>query len=153
MNSQIYKSPAGNLLITADGKHIKSIRPCIKEEERPSPLTDKAAKQLSEYFEGARKSFSLPLSPDGTAFQKRVWAQIQSIPYGETVSYGEIAEAVGGKGCARAVGNAANKNPVIIVIPCHRVVGANGKLTGYNYGTEMKRFLLETEKKNVIQKK
>lgn len=153
MNSQIYKSPVGNLLITADEKHIISIRPCSKEEERPSPLTDKAAKQLSEYFEGARKSFSLPLSPYGTDFQKRVWSQMQNIPYGETMSYGEIAENIGGKGYARAVGNAANKNPVIIVIPCHRVVGANGNLTGYNYGTKMKKFLLETEKKNVIQKK
>lgn len=102
--------------------------------------------QIDEFFEGKRKTFDLPLAPAGTAFQKRVWDALKEIPYGETRSYKEIAIAVGSpKGC-RSVGMANNKNPIAIIVPCHRVVGSNGKLVGYAGGMDAKSFLLELEK-------
>ena len=103
--------------------------------------------QIDEFFAGERKAFDLPLAPLGTEFQKKVWNALQEIPYGETRTYGEIAAAVGNPKAARAVGMANNKNPIAIIIPCHRVVGANGKLVGYAGGMERKMFLLELERK------
>ena len=103
--------------------------------------------QIDEFFAGERKAFDLPLAPMGTEFQKKVWAALEEIPYGETRTYGEIAAAVGNPKAARAVGMANNKNPIAIIIPCHRVVGANGKLVGYAGGMERKMFLLELERK------
>lgn len=102
--------------------------------------------QLDEFFAGKRKEFDLPLAPVGTEFQKKVWDALREIPYGETRSYKDIAIAVENpKGC-RAVGMANNKNPIAIIVPCHRVIGTNGKLVGYAPGTDIKRFLLELEK-------
>jgi methylated-DNA-[protein]-cysteine S-methyltransferase len=104
------------------------------------------ARQLSEYFAGKRKTFDLPVAPRGTEFQKRIWAELVRIPYGETVSYAELAKRVGNQGAARAVGRANATNPIAIVVPCHRVIGADGSLTGYAYGVEMKRSLLDFER-------
>ena len=102
--------------------------------------------QLNEYFEGKRKAFELPLAPKGTEFQKKVWDALKEIPYGETRTYGEIAEAVGNAKAARAVGMANNRNPIAIIVPCHRVVGAGGKLVGYAGGMAQKEKLLYLEK-------
>lgn len=103
-------------------------------------------KQLDEFFEGKRTAFDLPLAPKGTEFQKKVWNVLKEIPYGETRSYKDIAIAVGSPKGFRAVGMANNKNPIAIIVPCHRVIGANGKLVGYASGTDIKSFLLELEK-------
>ena len=111
----------------------------------PTPLLLEACRQLREYFAGQRRSFQLPLAPQGTPFQQQVWQALAEIPYGETRTYGEIAEAIGRKGASRAVGAANHRNPLPIFIPCHRVIGANGSLTGYAGGLETKRFLLALE--------
>lgn len=102
-------------------------------------------KQLQEYFEGKRKVFDLPLAPKGTEFQQKVWQALKEIPFGETRSYGEIAKSIGQPKASRAVGGANNKNPLPIFIPCHRVIGANGKLVGYAGGLEIKKILLNIE--------
>jgi len=104
-----------------------------------------AERQLGEYFEGTRTSFDLPTSLHGDAFEQRVWSLIAEIPYGETTTYGEIARALGEPRMAREVGAAVGRNPLSIVVPCHRVVGKDGRLTGYAGGLERKRFLLELE--------
>ena len=110
-----------------------------------TPILQEAEKQLAEYFAGIRKAFDLPLAPEGTDFQKSVWQTLQQIPYGETRSYKEIATAVGNPKASRAVGLANNRNPISIVIPCHRVIGANGKLVGYGGGLGIKEALLQLE--------
>ena len=110
-----------------------------------TPLIKTAHRQLAEYLAGSRRVFDLPLSPQGTPFQKTVWTQLLKIPYGETASYGEIARMAGNPKACRAVGMANNRNPISIFIPCHRVIGADGSLTGYGGGLEIKRFLLELE--------
>ncbi len=104
-----------------------------------------ARRQLAEYFAGSRRAFDLQLAPVGNPFQRRVWAQLMAIPYGETRTYGQLAVALGDRGLARAVGAANGQNPLSIVVPCHRVVGADGKLTGYAGGVQRKAFLLELE--------
>jgi len=104
------------------------------------------ARQLDEFFAGKRKAFDLPMAPVGTDFQKRVWAELVRIPYGETISYAELAKRIGSQGAARAVGRANATNPIAVVIPCHRVIGADGSLTGYAYGEELKRRLLDLER-------
>lgn len=114
-----------------------------------TPLLREAARQLAEYFAGQRREFSLPLSPRGTAFQRQVWEALCTIPYGETRSYGEIARQIGSPKACRAVGMANHRNPLSIVIPCHRVVGAHGTLTGYGGGLAAKEFLLRLERENV----
>jgi methylated-DNA-[protein]-cysteine S-methyltransferase len=106
-----------------------------------------AADQLDAYFAGELTTFELPLAPRGSEFQQRVWAALQEIPYGETESYGQLAERIGSPGAARAVGLANGRNPIGIVIPCHRVVGSNGSLTGYGGGLDRKRALLDLELK------
>lgn len=113
----------------------------------PSPLLKKAAKQVEEYLAGKRDSFDLPLAPKGTEFQKAVWNALTQIPYGETRTYKEIATAVGNPNASRAVGLANNRNPISIVVPCHRVIGANGKLVGYGGGLDVKEALLQLEKR------
>jgi methylated-DNA-[protein]-cysteine S-methyltransferase len=110
-----------------------------------SALLQEAEKQLREYFDGRRKQFDLPLHPEGTEFQKKVWQALLTIPYGETRTYKEVAELVGNVNATRAVGGANNKNPLGIVVPCHRVIGANGKLVGYAGGVECKAYLLHLE--------
>lgn len=111
------------------------------------PVLDAAAAQLDAYFAGELTAFGLPLALDGTAFQRTVWAALQDIPYGETISYGEMARRIGQPSASRAVGLANGRNPVSIVVPCHRVIGADGSLTGYGGGMERKRFLLGLEQR------
>jgi methylated-DNA-[protein]-cysteine S-methyltransferase len=113
---------------------------------KETPLIRKAAKQLNEYLAGRRKTFELPLDPEGTPFQKAVWKTLTGIPYGESRTYKDIAETVGNPKACRAVGMANNKNPIAILIPCHRVIGAGGKLVGYAGGLDIKKKLLELEK-------
>ena len=113
----------------------------------PCALTDRAAQQLDEYFAGKRQQFNLPLRPLGTAFQRAVWDELLLIPYGETRSYKQIAQAIGNPNACRAVGMANNKNPISIFIPCHRVVGSSGSLTGYGGGLDMKKKLLTLEQR------
>lgn len=146
-------SPVGTLCIVGNERGITSIEYVKKHhvrpanaEEKETPLLKQAAKELTEYFEGKRRHFNLPLDEQGTDFQKCVWAALREIPYGETRSYKEIAEKAGSpKGC-RAVGMANNRNPISIVTPCHRVIGADGTLTGYGGGLDIKKKLLELEK-------
>ena len=110
---------------------------------------NEAVRRIREYFSGGRKEFELELAPAGTPFQRRVWAEILKIPYGQTRTYGQIAEAVGKPSAARAVGMACGRNPIWIAVPCHRVVGFGGKLTGYAGGLDKKKYLLDLEQKKV----
>lgn len=147
-----YISPVGNIIIKENGNAITNISFGQGERENecpPSPLIIRTINQLREYFEGKRKIFDLPLSPKGTDFQKKVWQSLLEIPYGETRSYKEIATKVGNPKACRAVGTANNKNPIAIVIPCHRVIGKNGKLTGYAGGMEIKSYLIKLEYDNI----
>ncbi|MDR3073586.1 MAG: methylated-DNA--[protein]-cysteine S-methyltransferase [Deltaproteobacteria bacterium] len=113
--------------------------------ERENPVLHAARQQLSEYFDGKRKTFALPLHPEGSDFQKKVWEALRAIPYGETASYKEIGERVGRMDASRAVGAANKKNPLAVIIPCHRVVGSDGRLVGYAAGLEIKEKLLALE--------
>lgn len=140
----------GRLGITGDQTEITRIfvaddRKEAEYEERETPLLLKAAEQLREYLAGQRRDFALPLRPQGTAFQKKVWQALTKIPYGETRSYKEIAEMADSPKGFRAVGMANNRNPIMIVIPCHRVIGADGSLVGYGGGLPMKKGLLALE--------
>ncbi len=119
-------------------------QPC--EEDENDPLICEAARQLEEYFAGRRREFDLPIELHGTAFQQRVWEALLAIPYGETRTYAEIATSMGIPGGARAVGGANHANPIAIVVPCHRVVNADGGLGGYGGGLALKRMLLEMER-------
>lgn len=112
---------------------------------RPSPVLKQAERELSEYFAGERRDFTVPLAPAGTGFQKRVWDALRSVPYGKTASYGEIAARLGKPGAAVAVGQANSRNPIPIIIPCHRIIGADGKLVGYTGGLHIKTALLRLE--------
>ena len=114
-----------------------------------TPLIKEAHKQIEEYLKGQRSLFDLPLAPSGTEFQKRVWNALKNIPYGKTASYKDIAIEAGNEKASRAVGMANNKNPISIIIPCHRVIGQNGKLVGYGGGIEIKEYLLRLEKENL----
>ncbi len=117
-----------------------------KEADRPSPLTGKARHQLQEYLEGRRREFDLPLSPRGTRFQEEVWQALGTVAYGETISYGELARRAGRPGAFRAVGQAVGKNPISILIPCHRIIGKDGSLTGFGGGLPRKVCLLDLER-------
>lgn len=148
-----YEFPVGVLGIAEDGAGITGIFFKWEKASPPSPqaetpLLRAAAQQLREYFDGRRKAFDLPLSLHGTAFQLAVWKALRAIPYGETRSYGQIAESIGSPKACRAVGMANNRNPVAIVVPCHRVIGRDGGLTGYAGGLDVKRYLLELEKRS-----
>ena len=117
-----------------------------REERRALPAAlDAAKRQLAEYFDGERRDFDLPLAPDGTTFQLRVWAELRRISYGETISYGELARRIGKPTASRAVGAANGRNPLSIVVPCHRVIGADGTLTGFGGGLPVKQALLDLE--------
>ena len=113
----------------------------------PTPLFYEAEQQIMAYLEGKRKQLDFPIRMVGTPFQQRVWRALQRIPYGTTCTYGEIATAVGNPRASRAVGMACNRNPLLLIVPCHRVVGANGTLTGFAYGTDAKQWLLELERR------
>lgn len=143
----IYESPFGPIRMDYEGEvlvRLRTVEPTVQTGER-TELTDRAMEQLREYFSGQRKQFELPYELRGTEFQKKVWAALEAIPYGQTRSYREIAQAVGNPKAVRAVGAANGKNPMWIVVPCHRVIGADGGLTGYAGGVELKRVLLELE--------
>ncbi|HPF88008.1 MAG TPA: methylated-DNA--[protein]-cysteine S-methyltransferase [Candidatus Limiplasma sp.] len=116
--------------------------------QQSTPLLRKAQAELAEYFSGKRKVFTVPLAPRGTVFQQSVWQVLRSIPYGETLSYGEVAKRIGNPKASRAVGMANNKNPLPILIPCHRVIGASGKLVGYGGGLGIKEALLTLEQQH-----
>lgn len=120
-----------------------------RENNQITPLLKEAEKQLLEYLSGDRKKFDLKLAAQGTEFQKTVWNTLQEIPYGETRSYKQVAEMLGRPEASRAVGMANSKNPILILTPCHRIVGSDGKLTGYAGGLEIKKTLLELEKNHV----
>ena len=142
-----WQSPCGLMAISADEKGITSIRFVAEStaEASPSELTLACCEQLEAYFTGRLTTFNVPLNPAGTPFQQRVWHQLQAIPYGQTVSYGAIADGIGQPTASRAVGMANGKNPLTIIVPCHRVIGSNGKLTGYAGGLTRKQFLLALE--------
>ena len=131
-----------------DVHFAKSFVPPSEYSRKETPLHRKAAEQLREYFDGKRKVFDLPLAPVGTEFQMRCWDALLEVPYGETRSYGDIARAAGSPKGFRAVGMANNRNPIAMIIPCHRIIGSDGKLVGYGGGLDIKVFLLELERKN-----
>jgi methylated-DNA-[protein]-cysteine S-methyltransferase len=116
--------------------------------EKETALLAEASKQLADYLQGNRGEFSMPLSPTGTPFMRKVWESLRGIPYGQTRSYGQIAKEISVPGAARAVGMANNRNPIAIFLPCHRVIGANGRLVGYFGGLDLKEDLLELERMN-----
>lgn len=143
------ETPIGTLRIAESEKGILSLRfedPRATPPEASGMYLYDACRQLSEYLLKKRRSFELPLDLRGSDFQKRVWSELQRIPYGETRSYGEVAESIGNPKAARAVGLANNRNPILIIIPCHRVVGKDKKLVGYAGGIERKEYLLELER-------
>lgn len=148
---KIYNSPVGRLLVELENGFLVGLdfADGIQAEGKngnESALLAKVSMQLDEYFRGARKNFDLPLNPAGTEFQRKVWDALLAIPYGETRTYREIAEAAGCPKGFRAVGMANNKNPIAIIIPCHRVIGSNGKLVGYASGLGRKEALLALER-------
>jgi methylated-DNA-[protein]-cysteine S-methyltransferase len=149
-----FESPIGRLLLTSDGAALTGL---YMEPSRKAQCTDgwiedvtvaplsATVRQLTEYFEGTRREFDLPLRLQGTAFQQRVWRQLTEIPYGQTWSYGQLAQRIDKPSASRAVGLANGRNPISILVPCHRVIGADGSLTGYGGGIERKRWLLVHE--------
>lgn len=140
----------GLIKIIANDKAVCKIELNAKhlEPESSNNITNKCSKQLNEYFSGQRTCFDIPIDPIGTHFQLKVWKALCDIPYGETRCYGDIAAVIGNAKAQRAVGMANNKNPIPIIIPCHRVIGKNGSLTGYAGGIDTKKKLLELEKQN-----
>lgn len=148
MNTVVYDSPIGKLWLSAENGKIVSLSfsGTQADAEITEPVLSKAMNQLSEYFAGKRKAFDLPLELHGTPFQKSVWNELVKIPFGRTETYGEIAAKIGKPKAARAVGMGCNRNPIAIIIPCHRVVGKNGSLTGFAGGLDVKSKLIEHEK-------
>jgi methylated-DNA-[protein]-cysteine S-methyltransferase len=151
-------SPVGTLLIAGDDDAVRLIEfpkggkagtPEAGWRESARGPVGEAVRQLKEYFSGRRTDFDLPLAPQGTEFQRDVWRRLQEIPYGETISYGELAKRIGNPKASRAVGAANGSNPIPIVIPCHRVIGSNGKLTGFGGGLPTKEALLALEAKQL----
>ena len=146
-------SPVGPLMLAAgdDGlRHVEfrdNRHPADRSDWHggPHPVLDAAETQLREYFDGARRAFELPLAPRGTGFQRQVWQALAAIPYGSTVSYAELAQRIGSPDAVRAVGAANGRNPLPIVLPCHRVIGADGALVGFGGGLPTKAFLLRLE--------
>jgi methylated-DNA-[protein]-cysteine S-methyltransferase len=153
INYRTIDSPIGTLALAGHGRVLTNLRMLNQtyEPNRSDWVPDArafpdAVEQLQEYFAGERTDFDLELSLAGSEFQRRVWQALLTIPYGETRSYGEVAEQIGASGAARAVGLANGRNPIAIIVPCHRVIGASGSLTGYGGGIDRKRSLLEMEK-------
>jgi len=150
---KVIKSPIGSLVLISDKSALIGIEfgkgkvenlP-IKPTKENHPILNETEKQLIEYFSLNRKEFDIPLKLEGTDFQKKVWQELSKIPFGKTISYQQLAEKMGSKNKARAVGNANGKNPIPIIIPCHRVIEKNGKLGGFGGGLLIKQFLLELE--------
>jgi methylated-DNA-[protein]-cysteine S-methyltransferase len=143
--SMSLESPVGYLSLVSDEKYLKSVTfsdERVEDAEHLPGILLQAASQLKEYFEGTRSRFDLPLDPDGTGFQKNVWQKLLEVPYGATKSYRDIALELGSVLNTRAVGTANGKNPIAIIIPCHRIIGQDGKLVGYAGGLERKKWLL-----------
>lgn len=145
MRMLTFPSPLGPLTLTEKEGALSELRFGDFGGEDASPLLERARREIGEYFAGKRRSFDLPLAPAGTPFQQEVWRALQAIPYGECRTYGAIAAAVGRPKAFRAVGMANHCNPLPLLVPCHRVVGADGRLTGYAGGLERKRLLLSVE--------
>ncbi len=151
------ESPLGPLLLASDGEGLREIQfangrhsaHAKPEWREDSAALKQAIDQLRAYFAGELKEFDLPLAPQGTPFQQKVWGDLCKIPYGETISYGELARRIGNPNASRAVGLANGSNPIPIIIPCHRVIGSNGKLTGYGGGLPIKEKLLALEKRQL----
>jgi methylated-DNA-[protein]-cysteine S-methyltransferase len=144
------RSPIGTLCLCAEDDRLVGLflpdRPAPTGPRQKSAVLTRAAGQLDEYFAGERRDFDLPLAPSGTEFQTEVWMALARIPFGVTCSYGELARAIGRPSASRAVGAANGANPIAIILPCHRVIGADGTLTGYGGGLPMKRWLLDHER-------
>jgi methylated-DNA-[protein]-cysteine S-methyltransferase len=143
-------TPIGRLLLAGDDAGLRRVlfpgaEPLPGWRPDGEPVRD-AMRQLTAYFAGELRVFDLPLAPEGTPFQRRVWQALREIEYGDTISYGELARRIGNPSASRAVGLANGSNPISIVVPCHRVIGANGKLTGYGGGLERKQWLLALER-------
>lgn len=150
VNALIHDSPVGPLTLVSDGDwlvglHFEGWNPPAAALHKSDALLATTARQLDAYFAGRLKTFDLPLAPRGTPFQQRVWSALRAIPFGETRSYGQLAAALGKPSAMRAVGAANGRNPIAIVVPCHRVIGADGSLTGFGGGIERKKFLLRLE--------
>ena len=146
MYQYVVQSPVGPLTLEGTETALLALRFGALGQGGAAPVLELAARQLAEYFAGERRVFTVPLSPAGTPFQKRVWEALPSIPYGETSTYGAVAQRIGNPNACRAVGMANNRNPLPIFIPCHRVVGRDGSLTGYAGGLDRKQFLLDLER-------
>jgi len=160
MSTIKYVSPVGDILLSATGGAITQLYfvggRTTPESLKETPAVDDdtevlelLVKELDAYFAGKLKEFTVPVNPSGTAFRKIVWEALQTIPYGQTISYKQLAERINNPSAIRAVGGANHNNPISIIIPCHRVIGADGKLVGYGGGLGVKEFLLEFEKKNM----
>ena len=147
----VFDTPIGPLAaVEENGRLIQLCLPSVRSlpsgaPEKQTPLLLQTKKQLAQYFAGERKVFTLPLAPHGTPFQQQVWQALLAVPYGQTVSYGEIARRIGRPKAVRAVGMACNRNPLVIMVPCHRIVGKNGRLVGYAGGVDIKQKLLNLE--------
>lgn len=144
-----FESPVGFLILKSNGESVTEISFAENEiqEQHLCEVLEKCKVQLERYFSGELMNFDLPLAPEGTDFQQKVWAELLKIPYGETITYMDMAVRLGDPKCIRAAGTANGKNPIAIVIPCHRVIGAGNKLTGYAGGIWRKKMLLELEMK------
>ena len=151
----LYESPYGQMLLVADGeglsavyfdgqKYFPQMGPEWRRDARHGPLRQ-AKRELAEYFAGERKRFEIALAPEGTPFQRSVWKAISTVDFGQTIAYGELARRAGSPGSVRAAGAATGRNPITIIIPCHRIVGSDGSLTGYAGGLDRKRALLALE--------
>lgn len=141
-----YDSPVGKLFLASDGSSLKALGFGNAPEETGSdPVLEMAKQWLDDYFQGAFRAPKFSFAPEGTAFQQKIWQMLLEIPCGETVTYGDLSRKLGKKMSAQAIGQAVGKNPIAIVIPCHRVVGARGQLTGYAWGVEKKKWLLDLE--------
>lgn len=148
MNSYVMNTPMGLLKITGDASGLFSVKFIDGEFEAQSVIPDTLTNpvhQLKEYFNRTRKTFDLKLNPEGTEFQKKVWQELQEIPYGKTKTYQQMAKSLGDPKVIRAAASANGKNPIAIIIPCHRVIGSDGSLTGYAGGLERKKWLLAHE--------
>jgi methylated-DNA-[protein]-cysteine S-methyltransferase len=158
MRWAVVESPIGPVAIGVDGTGVAAVQLQSGREAQPVPaggVLAEAVSQLRAYFAGERTEFALPLSVTnevGSEFERAVWAELARIPYGEMCTYGEVAAAVGDAGAARAVGTACNHNPIPLIVPCHRVVGAGGKLVGFGAGLPRKRWLLEHEARVALER-
>lgn len=153
-NFAVYTFPCGIFRVEQEGDCIVSLSAVqgpVRDFGTPTALTHRLAGQMEEYFQGRRQAFDIPYTLHGTPFQERVWRALCQIPYGETRSYRDIARQIGQPNACRAVGMANHRNPMLLVVPCHRVIGANGSLTGYAGGIALKRYLLSLEQKFASQ--